>query len=62
MKRKKVYSKQQQNEAIARLFGCIKRKPGDKSFDEERADHKREERELEESKYARCFGTSSKRF
>jgi AbrB family looped-hinge helix DNA binding protein len=34
--------------AIERGFGLLKRKPGDKSFAEEWAEHKREERALEE--------------
>jgi AbrB family looped-hinge helix DNA binding protein len=34
--------------AIERGYGLLKRKPGDKSFDEEWAEHKREERELED--------------
>jgi AbrB family looped-hinge helix DNA binding protein len=34
-------------------FGLLKRKPGDKPFAEEWAEHKREEKELEEAKYAR---------
>ena len=34
--------------AIERGFGLVKRKPGGKSFDEEWADHKRGERELED--------------
>ena len=34
--------------AIERGFGLLKRKPGDKSFDEEWAEHKREEKELED--------------
>ena len=34
--------------AIERGFGLVKRKPGGKSFDEEWADHKRRERELED--------------
>ena len=34
--------------AIDRGFGLLKRKPGGKSFAEEWAEHKREERELEE--------------
>jgi bifunctional DNA-binding transcriptional regulator/antitoxin component of YhaV-PrlF toxin-antitoxin module len=38
---------------IRRLRGILKRKPGGKSFDEEWAEHKREERELEEAKRAR---------
>ena len=38
---------------IRRLRGILKRKPGDKPFDEEWAEHKREEKELEEAKYAR---------
>jgi AbrB family looped-hinge helix DNA binding protein len=42
---------------IRRLRGILKRKPGDKSFDQEWADHKREEKELEESKYARSTGS-----
>ena len=44
--------------AIHRGFGLLKRKPGDKSFDQEWAEHKREELELEEAKYARCTGGS----
>ncbi len=43
---------------IRRLRGILKRKPGDKSFAEEWAEHKREEMELEEAKYARCTGGS----
>ncbi len=42
---------------IRRLHGILKRKPDDKSFDEEWADHKREEKELEEAKYARSTGS-----
>ena len=38
---------------IERGFGLLKRKPGDKLLAEEWAGHKREEREKEESKYAR---------
>ena len=38
---------------IERGFGLLKRKPGDKPFAEEWAEHKREEKELEEAKYAR---------
>jgi AbrB family looped-hinge helix DNA binding protein len=34
--------------AIERGFGLLKRKPGAKSFNEEWAQHKREERELED--------------
>ena len=34
--------------AIERGFGLLKRKPGSKSFQEEWAEHKREERELED--------------
>lgn len=34
--------------AIERGYGLLKRKPGGKTFDEEWAEHKREERELEE--------------
>ena len=40
--------------AIRRLHGILKRKPGDKPFAEEWAEYKREERELEDAKYARC--------
>ena len=36
--------------AIERGFGILKRKPGEKSFNEEWAEYKREERELEEAK------------
>jgi len=38
---------------IERGFGLLKRKPGDKPFAEEWAEHKREERALEEAKYVR---------
>ena len=43
--------------SIRRLRGILKRKPGDKPFDEQRAEHKREEMELEEAKYARSAGS-----
>jgi AbrB family looped-hinge helix DNA binding protein len=42
---------------IRRLRGILKRKPGDKPFDEEWAEHKREEEDLEEAKYARTTGS-----
>lgn len=44
--------------AIEKGHGLLKRerKPGEKSFAEEWAEHKREEIELEEAKYARCTG------
>ncbi len=42
---------------IRRLRGILKRKPGDKPFDAEWAGHKREEKELEEAKYARSAGS-----
>lgn len=42
---------------IRKLRGILKRKPGDKPFAEEWAEHKREEKELEESKYARSTGS-----
>lgn len=38
---------------IAQLHGILKRKPGDKPFAEWWAEHKREEKALEEAKYAR---------
>jgi AbrB family looped-hinge helix DNA binding protein len=38
---------------IERGFGLLRRKPGEKPLAEEWAEHKREEREKEESKYAR---------
>jgi len=40
--------------SIRRLRGILKRKPGGKSFAEEMAEYKREEKELEEAKYVRC--------
>jgi AbrB family looped-hinge helix DNA binding protein len=40
--------------AINRGFGLLKRKPGEKPLAEEWAEHKRQEKELEEAKYARC--------
>jgi AbrB family looped-hinge helix DNA binding protein len=43
---------------IRRLRGILKRKPGAKPFKEEWAEHKRQELELEERKYARS--TSSR--
>ena len=39
--------------AINRLRGILKRKPGDKPLAEEWAEHKRDERQKEEGKYAR---------
>ncbi len=42
--------------SIRRLRGILKRKPGDKPFAEEWAEHKREERELED-RYARDTGS-----
>ena len=42
---------------IRRLRGILKRKPGDESFDQEWAEHKREEKQLEEAKYARGTGS-----
>jgi AbrB family looped-hinge helix DNA binding protein len=41
---------------IRRLRGILKRKPDDKLLDEEWAEHRREEKELEEAKYARSTG------
>ena len=38
---------------IRRLRGILKRKPVGRSFNEEWAEHKRQERKLEEAKYAR---------
>ena len=42
---------------IRKLRGILKHKPGDKPFAEEWAEHKREEMELEEAKYARSTGS-----
>lgn len=42
---------------IRRLRGILKRKPNDKSFTEQWAEHRNEEIELEEAKYARCTGS-----
>ncbi len=42
--------------AIERGYGLLKHKPGDKPFAEEWAEHKRQEKELEERKYARATG------
>ena len=41
---------------IERGFGLLKRKPGDKPLAEEWAEHKRDEREREDAKYA-CHGS-----
>lgn len=43
--------------SIDRLRGILKRKPGGRSFADEWAEHKREELELEERKYARSTGS-----
>jgi AbrB family looped-hinge helix DNA binding protein len=43
--------------AIHRGFGLLRRKAGEKSFDEEWAEHKRQELELDEGKYGRCTGS-----
>jgi len=42
---------------IRKLRGILKRKPGDKPLAEEWAEYKREEKELEEAKYARSTGS-----
>ncbi len=42
--------------AIELAHGLLKRKPGDRPFAEECAEHKRSEAELEEAKYARHTG------
>lgn len=42
--------------AINRLRGILKRQPGERAFTEEWAEHKRQEKELEEDKYARSTG------
>jgi AbrB family looped-hinge helix DNA binding protein len=42
---------------IRRLRGILKRKPGEKPFAEQMAEYKREEKELEEAKYARSTGS-----
>jgi bifunctional DNA-binding transcriptional regulator/antitoxin component of YhaV-PrlF toxin-antitoxin module len=43
--------------AINRLRGILKRKPGEPPISEWWAEHKRQEKELEERKYARCAGS-----
>lgn len=43
---------------IRRLRGILKRKPDAPSPAEEWAEHRREEMELEEAKYARCTNSS----
>ena len=42
---------------IRRLRGILKRKPGEKVLDLEWAEYKREEKELEDAKYARNTGS-----
>jgi AbrB family looped-hinge helix DNA binding protein len=42
--------------SIRRLRGILKRKPGGKTFAEEMAEYKREEKELEDAKYVRSTG------
>ena len=43
--------------SIRRLRGILKRKPGEKPLAEQMAEHKREEKALEEAKYARSTGS-----
>jgi AbrB family looped-hinge helix DNA binding protein len=43
--------------AVARLRGILKRKPGEKSLTEEWAEHKANEKALEERKHARSTGS-----
>lgn len=43
--------------AINRLRGILKREPGDKPFAEEWAEHTKQEKELEEAKYAHGAGS-----
>ena len=43
--------------AINRLRGILKRKPGDPPLAEEWAEHQREEKQLEDAKYARSTGS-----
>lgn len=52
-RRKKKLSHQEMRKFIHSLRGSLKRKPGDKPFAEWWADHKREEKELEERKFQR---------
>ena len=47
------------NGAIRRGFGLLKRMPGDKPFVQEWAEHKQEERELEDAKHARNLALRS---
>ena len=42
---------------IQRLRGILKRKPGDKSFAQEWAEYKADEKALEDAKYARSTGS-----
>ena len=42
---------------IHRLRGILKRKPGEKPFAQEWAEHKAEEKALEDAKYARLTGS-----
>ncbi len=42
---------------IRRLRGILKRKPGEKPFAEQMAEHKREEKELEEARYDHSTGS-----
>src|SRR5437879_5816839 len=41
--------------------GILKRKPGDKPFAEQWAEHKREESQLKEAKYTRCTDSDSRK-
>lgn len=44
--------------SIHKLYGILKRKPGEKSFAEQWTKYKQEEKALEEAKYARITGRS----
>jgi hypothetical protein len=53
---KKKMSKEEMTRFIRSLRGSLKPRPGEKPFAERWAEHKREEKELEEAKFQRCFG------
>ena len=58
--RKKEMPADKMREFIHSLRGSLKRKPGDKPFAEQWAEHKRAEMELEERKYQRFAAMGKK--
>jgi hypothetical protein len=59
MAKRKKTSPAEVRKLINSMCGKYRPKPGDKPFAEEWAEYKREEKELEEAKFRRCFQPGS---